>query len=47
MGIDNSSSPNVKNNNGYLIYQEAKDFQCPITRKEGLNKLLSLEAMTN
>ncbi|EXX69086.1 uncharacterized protein OCT59_004738 [Rhizophagus irregularis] len=40
MGIDSSFIPNVENINGYLIYQEAKDFQFTITRKDALDKLI-------
>ncbi|PKY34173.1 hypothetical protein RhiirB3_453635 [Rhizophagus irregularis] len=40
MSIDSSFIPNVENINGYLIYQEAKDFQFTITRKDALDKLI-------
>ncbi|PKK71778.1 hypothetical protein RhiirC2_827046, partial [Rhizophagus irregularis] len=40
MGIDNSFIPNIENINGYLIYQEAVDFQFTITRQDVLDKLI-------
>src|SRR6266498_754849 len=40
MGIDNSYIPNTENIDGYLIYQEAKDFQFMITKKDTLDKLI-------
>ncbi|RGB40780.1 hypothetical protein C1646_798050 [Rhizophagus diaphanus] len=40
MSIDNSFTPNVESINSYLIYQEAKDFQFTITRKDALDKLI-------
>ncbi|CAB4412329.1 unnamed protein product [Rhizophagus irregularis] len=40
MGIDNSYIPNTENIDGYLIYQEAKDFQFMITKKDALDKLI-------
>jgi len=40
MGIDNSYVLNTENINGYLVYQEAKDFRFTITQQDALNKLI-------